>query len=224
MEHDIPDPKFDRVATFDIETTHYDAEQGEVISVGIGVHDRGEPADNADYEMFHREEPSVGDELDVIRRAVSYLDTCDADGLVTYNGVDFDLPFLVDRMYINGAERPVIPLNTDETHVDLLKVRKQRCNRTGEDWPSLEGCLEAYGLPVPTTIWKGEEMDNVRFGEELGPEYLLSFEGPVSGSPGQLRRVINHYLRTDLEANITLFYSDIGVAFEPSLLDSHEEF
>ncbi len=217
MECDIPDDGFDCVATLDIETTHYKPRQGEVVSVGVGIHDRGHRADAARYELFHRENSSVDNELDVIRRAVSYLDTCNADGLVTYNGTDFDLPFLRDRMYINGGEKPVIPLDDTDTHVDLIEPRKLRCRRNNEDWPSLEDCLASYGLPVPTTTWRGTELDNTRFGEELGPAYLTALD---NGGVGELSPVIDHYLRTDLGANLAVYYADIGVEFEPELLNS----
>ena len=36
--------------------------------------------------------------------------------------------------------------------------------------------------------------------------------------------MIKHCLRTDLEANLALFYADVGIPFGPTLLDSDEEF
>ena len=221
MQFEIPNPEFDRVATLDIETTHYKPNLGEVVSVGVGVHDAGTATEQARYELFHRDEASVDNEVELIRRAVSYLDTCNADGLVTYNGVDFDLPFLCDRMYLNGAEKPVIPLDTAETHVDMMKVRKERCARTDEDWPSLEACLESYDLPVPKTTWGGSLLTNKRFGRELGPAYI---DALGNGGVDDLKPVIEHYLQTDLEANFAVFYSDIGEAFEPWHLNTDAEF
>ncbi len=221
MEYDIPDSGFDRIATLDIETTHYKPRQGEVVSVGIGIHDRGEPAIKTDYELFHRTDQSVDNESELIIEAISWLNNSDADGLVTYNGVGFDLPFLRDRMELNNTQMPLIFLDEADTHVDPFKLRKQRCNQTGEKWPSLEGCLRSYGLPVPKTVWRGKELTNARFGEELGPAYL---RGLANGGVDELTPVVDHYLRTDLEANLAVYYADIGEDFEPSLLDSLGEF
>lgn len=191
------------------------------MSVGIGIHDRGEPASKVDYELLHRTSQSVDNEAEVITGAISWLNNADADGLVTYNGVDFDLPFLRDRIKLNDTQMPLVFLDEADTHVDPFKLRKQRCERTNEGWPSLEGCLEAYGLPLPSTIWNGGELTNVRFGEEIGPAYLDALS---NGGVDELTPVVEHYLRTDLEANFTVYYSDIGEKFEPSLLDSEEEF
>jgi len=36
--------------------------------------------------------------------------------------------------------------------------------------------------------------------------------------------VIDHYLTTDLEANLALYYGDIGATFEPARLGERKEF
>jgi hypothetical protein len=46
----------------------------------------------------------------------------------------------------------------------------------------------------------------------------------ADGDAGDLRAVIEHHLRTDLEANFAVYYADIGIPFDTSLLDSDEEF
>lgn len=33
------------------------------------------------------------------------------------------------------------------------------------------------------------------------------------------REVLGHYLKTDLEANIALYYADQGLSFDPVMLD-----
>lgn len=38
----------------------------------------------------------------------------------------------------------------------------------------------------------------------------------------ELRPVIDHYLRTGPEANLLVYYDDIGVPFEPALAGEHE--
>ncbi len=98
MRHEREDPGYDRVATLDIETTHYKASGGEVVSVGIGMYDAADG--QFEYNPYHRESPD--DEAATIWRALEYVDQSDADGLVTYNGRDFDLEFLNDRLVLCG--------------------------------------------------------------------------------------------------------------------------
>jgi len=38
------------------------------------------------------------------------------------------------------------------------------------------------------------------------------------------REVLDHYLKTDLEANIALYYADQGLSFDPVMLDVLGEF
>lgn len=219
MEHDLPDPGFDRVATLDIETTHYKPQKGEVVSIGVGVHEVGEDATTIEYELQHRSDPSVDNETELIKQSLGAVNMFDADGLVSYNGKDFDVWFLEERLSRNGAgqfhSQDLLP----DTHIDLLEARKQHCR--GRKWPSLEECLAAYELPIPKTVWEGEKLDNTRFGKDLGPRYLTML---ADGDAGDLRAVIEHYLRTDLEANFAVFYSDINKPFEPCLLSARAEF
>lgn len=221
MEHDLPDPGFDRVATLDIETTAYKPAEGEVVSIGVGVHDVGEPAETIEYELHHRNSPSVGNEVQLIKQSLGAMNMSGADGLISYNGQDFDVDFLEQRLSINGAGQFDTQGLLLDDHIDLMKPRQQRCRETGEKWPSLEDCLASYDLPVPKTIWRGEPLTNTRFGEQLGPEFLRKLG---NGDTEDLVDVIEHYLRTDLEANFALFYADAGIPFEPSLLSSDQEF
>lgn len=215
------DPGHERVATLDIETTHYDAAKGEVVSVGLGVHRRGEPADAATYETLHRDGRG---EAALLGRATECLDGFDADCLVTFNGQDFDLPFLSERLAALGTSVQLPDVATSaERHLDLFEERKRAADRDGSKWPSLEECLEAYDLPRPVTRWREEPLTNVRFGEELGPAYLAAVEGsPLEASA--LAAVIDHYLVTDLEANLALFYADVGIDFEPQHLGTSRAF
>jgi hypothetical protein len=205
-----------RIATLDIETTHYRPEQGEIVSVGVGVHDRGEPGAAATLETFHRDGSG---EATLVRRALEGLEEYGADALVTYNGLGFDLPFIEGRLDRLGATVELPSVAAPESHVDLFVDRK----RSGRKWPSLEECLDAYGLPRPSTIWNGEPVTGRRFGEELGPAFL----GALTDDPRRastLESVVDHYLTTDLEANLAIYYADIGEDFEPSLLGTEREF
>lgn len=221
MRYERTDPGHQRLATLDIETTGFDPDDGEVVSVGVGVHDRGAPAGAATYETFHR----AGEgEAALIERALERLEACGADGLVSYNGRAFDLSFLRGRLERLGASLEPPAVATDAArHVDLFEDRKRRADREGVKWPNLEECLRAYDYPRPVTELDGEPITNGRFGEEVGPEYLATL-GEDSPRATALEAAIDHYLRTDLEANFAIFYADIGEAFEPALLGTTRAF
>lgn len=212
MRYARDDPGHDRVATLDIETTAVEPTDGEVVAVGVGVHDRGEPADAAAYDAFCRD----GDgEVALVRRALDRLGGCGADALVTYNGRGFDLPFLRDRLDHRGAsvDWPAVA-TADGGHLDLFADRQRRADREGTKWPSLEECLAAYGYPRPATEWRGEPITNGRFGDEVGPALLAAVTGG-DDPPAGLGDAVAHYLTTDLEATVALYYADVGVDFEP---------
>lgn len=209
------DPGFERIATLDIETTHFKADLGEIVSIGIGVHNRSDPARDPSYETFHRD---GNGEANLVQKAISRLDDYGVDGLVSYKGVNFDVSFIEDRLtnVSKSVELPEIMTDTD-LHLDLYVDREIQADETGVKWPNLEDCLESYGYPQPTTIWQGEKVTNTRFGEELGPAYLQAIEADQERA-SELAAVIDHYLTTDLEANFAIYYSDIGENFEPRLL------
>ncbi|MWG33124.1 ribonuclease H-like domain-containing protein [Halomarina oriensis] len=209
MRYSRDDAEFERVATIDIETTHYKPKVGETVSIGIGVHERGTPADEAEYTMVHRD---GGGEAALIRTGLAHLNESGADALVSYNGQGFDLDFLYDRSMIleESVGGPEIA-----PHIDLFEDRKPEADRMGKKWPKLEECLEAYGWTPATTHWGGSELTNIRFGEELGPAYLTALSDTDDERYDQLTEVIEHYLLTDLEANIAVYHGDIGVPFEP---------
>lgn len=216
MRYSREDPGYERVATLDIETTHYDPDRGEIVSVGVGFHDRGDPGETATYDTFHRDGSG---EAALVRRATNRLAGYDADGLVSYNGSEFDLEFVSTRLEHLGSTVELPPVAAPETHVDLFVDRK----RSRGKWPSLEECLDAYGLPRPVTTWNGEPVTGERFAGELGPAFLRALTGDATRASA-LEAVVDHYLRTDLEANVAVFYADIGVDFEPHLLGTEEVF
>lgn len=220
MRLNLSNSQHKQVATLDIETTSGKAADGELVSIGIGYHTRGEPAEDADYDAIHRR---GDDEGALVHRAMEKLDEYDAEGLVTYNGMEFDVPFIEDRMELLGEDfEPPEVLDSDR-HVDLFQYRKEKADREYMKWPSLEESLESYGFPKPKTVWRGEELTNTLFGEELGPKYLETVDRDP-GAADLLSEVMDHYLLTDLEANIALYYADIGVEFEPCLLGDEREF
>lgn len=217
------DPGHERIATLDIETTATDPADGELVSIGVGVHDRADPLTAATYETFHR--GGAGDETALVDRAMTHLDAVDADALVTYNGVEFDLPFVEGRLdrLATPVEFPAI--TEPPAHIDLFLDRKRRADEEGVPWPRLEACLDAYGHAPATTIWRGEPLTNARFGEELGPAYLRTLGTETGGRfRKQLVDVVDHYLIGDLEATLALFYADVGETVEGQYLGTETRF
>lgn len=230
MRYPRDDPGHERLATVDIETTATDPADGELVAIGVGVHDRTDPLADATYETFRRdgdsEARSAGDdEAGLIARAMAHLDAVDADRLVTYNGVEFDLPFVAERLDRLGADAAVPGITEPPAHLDLFLDRKRRADEQGEPWPRLEACLDAYGHAPATTLWRGEPLTNARFGEELGPAYLRTL-GTETGARfrEQLVEIIDHYLIGDLEATLALFYADVGVSVEGRYLGTERRF
>jgi hypothetical protein len=222
MRHSRDDPGHDRVATLDIETTATDPAAGELVSIGVGVHDRSEPLTAATYETFHR---GGEGEAALVDRAMDRLAAADADGLVTYNGIEFDLPFVEGRLERRSADRELPEIASPPAHVDLFRARKRRCDRERVRYPSLEACLDAYGYEPPETVWRGEPLTNARFGEELGPAYLRTL-GTETGARfrERLGAVVDHYLIGDLEATLALYYADLGESVDGRYLGTEARF
>ena len=221
MRFERTDDGVERVATLDVETTHFEPERGEVVAIGVGVHDRGTPGTAADYECFYRCGPT--DEADTILAAIDAVSRFDADRLVTYNGRGFDLPFLRDRVAIRGGGALELPFTASQ-HLDLFADRKERADATGRKWPNLEECLDAYGVTPAETRWSGELVTNGLFGDELGPAYLDALTVGDDTRVDELHPVIDHYLRTDLENNFVVYYRDVGIEFDPIFAGRHATF
>lgn len=213
MRYDRADAGHRRIATLDIETTHFEPTRGETVAIGVGVHERGDPLSTATLDLFHRQ--AADDEATLIGDALAQLDEYEADYLVTFNGRGFDFDFLADRLDELGAERRSPAIDTAETHLDLFHDdRKDLADDRGEKWPSLEESLAAYGHHPEPTTWRGEPLDNARFGDELGPAYLDAVRSGDAARAASLRETIIEYLRDDLRANLRLYYYDIG-ALDP---------
>lgn len=210
MRFDRQDDGARQVATLDIETTATDPADGEVVAIGLGLHERGTPGADATYDCLYRE---GDDEGDLIRAAMDRLDASGADRLVTYYGSGFDFPFLRGRLAASGAGNDTLE---PDRHLDLCTTRA--------GYAKLEECVAAYDVTPAETHWRGAPVDSARFGEELGPAYLEALAARDGTATADLRSVIDHYLRTDLEANLLVYYGDIGVPFEPALAGEHRTF
>jgi hypothetical protein len=221
MRYARDDPGGDRIATLDIETTATDPADGELVSVGVGIHDCADPLTEASYETFHRD----GGEAALVDRAMTRLAAVDADALVTYNGIEFDRPFVDGRLDRLGADVDLPAIASPPGHLDLFLDRKRRADEAGKKWPTLETCLESYGHAPPRTVWRGAPLTNARFGEELGPAYLRTL-GTETGARfrASLAEVVDHYLIGDLEATLALYYADLGETVEGAYLGTERRF
>jgi len=216
MEYTREDSGAQRIATLDIETTGFDAASEETVAVGVGLHERGAAGYEAALDCFYRE--TADDEAEMIRGAAERLAEYEADLLVTYNGADFDLPFLRDRLTELGAAHTEFPFATD--HLDLLTDRKALPGK----WPKLEECVEAYGSTPARTVWNGTDVDGGVFGEQLAPAYLDALAAEDDDRTAALRPVVEHYLESDLENNWLVYYGDVGVTFDPGYAGTVREF
>lgn len=223
MRYPRDDPGHDRVATLDIETTAVDPADGELVSIGVGVHDRAHPLTAATYETFHRRDGD--DEAGLVDRAMAHLDAAGADALVTYNGIEFDLSFVEGRLDRLGAGVDLPGIVEPPAHLDLFLGRKRRADEEGTPWPTLEASLESYGHEPAVTYWRGDPLTNARFGEELGPAYLRTL-GTETGARFReaLASVVDHYLIGDLEATLALYYADLGDSVEGTYLGTERRF
>jgi hypothetical protein len=217
MDYSRDDVGATRIATLDIETTGFDATAEETVAIGLGLHERGTPGSDASLDCFYREAPD--DEGEMILGAAERLADYGADLLLTYNGADFDLPFLRDRLDELGVTQTAFQFAEDD-HLDLLTDRKAMPGK----WPKLEECVAAYGATPARTVWNGTVVDGGVFGEELAPAYLRGLAADDSARTSTLRPVIEHYLESDLENNWLVYYGDLGVDFEPESAGTVREF
>lgn len=156
-------------------------------------------------------------------RAFRGIDRLDGDALVSYNGIEFDMDFLDERCarFDRAPETP--KLRESGRHIDLFAGRKAACG-PNDKRPSLEESLDSYGLPVPETVWNGSPVDNARFRTEFAPAFLDALARGDEREVDRHREVLDHYLKTDLEATIALYCADQGLSFDPVHLGLHGDF
>lgn len=217
MKYNRNDIGAERIATLDIETTGFEPEDAETVAIGVGFHERGSPGDAATYDCFYRHDSD--DEADMIQAACDQLHEYEADLLVTYNGTDFDLPFLAGRLERLADSKLPLPF-TSNSHVDLFADRKAAASK----WPKLEECVGAYEASPAQTHWNGTVVDGGVFAEELAPAYLDGLAVDDTSTIEGLRPVIEHYLKSDLENNWLIYYGDIGESFEPAYAGTEATF
>jgi len=201
-----PDEIATRYATLDIETDSIDPTSGQTVAIGIGLKDTVAGEQSVDVLTLGG---AMGDEETLIRRAFDRINEFNPRTLVTYNGRGFDLDFLNERLAILEPTHNV-KLQCEDNHIDLFVPRKQKAEKQGVKWPSLEEVLEGHGLAVQPTHWRGEVLTNTLFGEELAPEYIQAIAEDRTATIENLETVIHEYVMADIEANLVLYETDAG--------------
>lgn len=209
------DQRFDSIGTLDIETTGLDGSSDELVAVGVGYHEAGR--ERAEIDVLTRAR-ARDDERTLVADAYGWLNERAPGGLATYNGADFDLPFLDDRMAALGC-RDAATLSCADRHVDLHVARRRAADEAGRTWPSLEEALGAYDLPVYATRWAGEELTNARFGEILAPRYLDALVRGDDATVEELDETVVEYTAGDVEATVALYEADAGRTYVPGYAD-----
>lgn len=195
-----------RYATLDIESNSIDPASGQTVAIGIGLKDTVAGEQSIDVLTLGG---AMGDEETLIRRAFERINEFGSRTLVTYNGRGFDLDYLNERLAILEPTQQ-IELQCEDNHVDLFVPRKQKAEKQGIKWPSLEEVLEGHGLAVQPTLWRGEELTNTLFGKELAPEYIRAITEGRTATIDELETVIHEYVMSDIEANLALYEADAG--------------
>jgi hypothetical protein len=197
--------RFERFAALDIETDGLDGARDHLVAIGVGFQ-----AASANREVaVHTLADARGDEARLIELAIEWLDRREPHGLVTYNGAEFDLPFLEAKLASLGHE-PSLGLAVE--HLDLFTERQRLASIKDEKWPSLEEALSEYDLRPAKTMWYDEVLTNTRFAEELAPRYLGALDALEFGLAKALDAVIVDYTAADIEATMSLYEADCGRA------------
>ncbi|ERG96084.1 3'-5' exonuclease [Haloquadratum walsbyi] len=201
-----PDEIATRYASIDIECNSIDPTNGQTVAIGIGLKDTVAGEQSVDILTLGG---AMCDEETLIRRAFERINEFDPTALVTFNGREFDLDYLSGRLAILDSNQQ-IELHCEDNHIDLFVPRKQKADEQGIKWPSLEEVLEGHGLAIQPTHWRGEQLTNKRFGEELAPKYLQAITEDRTTTVDELERLIHQYVEGDIEANLVLYETDAG--------------
>lgn len=203
--------RHENVGTLDIETSGFEGTTEHLIAVGVGYYETDGDAEVA----VHTQKDFDGDERELIRTAYEWLNERNPDALATFKGSEFDFEFLEDKQRALGFEN-CPDLVCRSNHIDLFVLRKRQAEMNGEKWPSLEESLDAYRIPEYETTWEGAKLDNVRFGEELAPQYVSALEDGDTDTLDELEAIVREYTETDIEANLALYEHDVGREYTPT--------
>lgn len=204
-----PTERFDRIGAIDIETNGINPKSHTLVAIATGYYD----TTTTEFDWAVHTLATATDEPSLIHEAFGWLEHHQPEGMITYNGNDFDLPFITHRLNKHGIrDNPSLIA----PHIDLYTPRKRAADHADEKWPALEECLNAYGIPCYETMFQGEPLDNTRFGEELAPAYLDAITHRDSHTIQELETVIRPYAASDIEATIALYEADADRNYTPN--------
>lgn len=208
--HELDDAdRYDRIGAIDIETTGLTPTTNSLVAIATGYYD----TTTTEFEWTVHTRARTNDEPALIHEAFAWLASYQLDGIITFNGTNFDLPFITHRLNAHEIrDGPEVP----GRHVDLYPPRKRAADEANEKWPSLEECLAAYDIPRDETTYNGARLDNTRFGEELAPAYLDAIAARDDHAIQELESIITPYAGADIEATIALYEADAGRTYTPS--------
>jgi len=140
---DIKDPTPNTIIILDIETSGLDAQEDHITCIGCLDPERGITQFTHSAEAF-RTEPLMA-EKDILEHFFAYYHPKMA--LITYNGVKFDVPFILARAELHDIDHEVgFP---PKSHIDLSRfVKHVSKHYTSKD----TAARNTAGLYVPNTI------------------------------------------------------------------------
>lgn len=160
---------FIRHLTFDIETTGLDPINSRITCICAKT------PEGEEFKFCNCEEKET------IKDFLKLFDLYDIVSLVSANGKDFDIPFILDRAYILGLDfKPKVEEITNKPHFDVVN---DICSKK----ISLNNLAKLYGFPVKTgngleaiKLWNEKKIDklvnycanDVRLTEKVYLRYL----------------------------------------------------
>jgi hypothetical protein len=158
----------------DIETTGLDPWTSRIVTVATSSN-----------EFMVIDEPD--DEEKLLNQLEQYMRQTPISNIVTWNGTEFDLPFIATRMVLNGIDLPPLLKPTGQTgkygkprydgawygagFIDVAYLFEDKCKEDGVSWSLKPAALSYLGISAPSPDFKGKV-------KGTGPcEHLLDFGG-----------------------------------------------
>lgn len=209
-----PDLQPDERPTFD------DPGDFEFLIAGLGY--QAEPGGPVETELFFRDGWGPDAELDVIDAALDWLESHDADAIVTYNGENFDFVHLLGRAEIagdaTGRDDVFARAQAFMDGLTSIDVRNDARDAYG-GYPSLEDVCSKNDVDAPKTLLTKFGIDQARLDEQRpsaawGQAHIVNTDVPILGEQyldlvddgetdseafESLRAALDHYARTDIE-------------------------
>lgn len=173
------------VFIFDLETTGFDALAGELIlCCGLA------PLGSDDAMLLTNDNVPVTDDKEL---AISIRDTLEAaEGIISWNGHKFDLPFLNDRLRRHG-EKPLLHLNSMDLMLEMKKLIPYFGSNIGA---KLEDYMIGLGLPYVKTQFSPPIWYAAVQGDPEAMEFITSH---CVADVKATRAIFEHYYTTEVD-------------------------